>query len=709
MNWFFGVTFVVGLVTGLIIASLRSRKPASKSTQATVELAASKTARQFLEQILDRISDPIFVKDREHRLFYVNEAECRLSGRPREQLIGKTDYDFFPKEQVDIFWRQDDFVFETGKENVNEENITDSDGALRTIITKKSRYIDETGRPYIVGIIRDITDRKRAEDEVHKLNAELEKRVAERTGELQRANQALEEDIARRRSVEQALSAETERLAVTLRSIGEGVIATDTHLRIQLMNGVAESLTGWPAGDAFNRTLPEILRLRGEGVDGAPADPLQDAIRGGPTATDANHATLTDRKGIDRVIAFNVAQIRAHSGAILGQVVVFRDVTEKQRMDQVLANTQRMESIGVLAGGIAHDFNNLLTGLFGHIELARAALDPKDQAQLDLDEALKAWKRAKDLTLQLLTFSKGGAPVKRVVALDGLVRQTVQFARSGSSMSCEFRLPENLWLCEVDPSQIAQVIDNIVINANQAAPRGHLVVEARNTFRPAGPGFEKAGRYVELVFRDSGPGMSPEVVKRAFEPFYTTKETGNGLGLTTVYSIVKKHEGQVEIQSKVGEGTSVLVYLPAAGNTVSVETPPPRAEPVSSRRVLVVDDEEAIRNVLGGILRKQGHEVVTAPSGEEGLLRYRDALRSAPFDLIILDLTLPGGLSGVETLTRLLTLDPKVRAIASSGYFSDPIMADPKRFGFLQALPKPYTYEQVIMALAETLPASASR
>lgn len=707
MNWLIAASVIaVVLAAGFVVARRRlPRNDASELEQLRSELVAAKASRQFLEQILDRISDPIFVKDRQHRLFYVNEAECRLSGHRREELIGKTDYDFFPKEQVDIFWRKDDQVCATGQEDVSEESITDSAGTLRTIITKKSRYIDSRGHAYVVGIIRDITDRKRAEDEIRKLNSELEKRVAERTAELQRANQALEEDIAHRRAMDQALTGETERLAVTLRSIGEGVIATDTHLRIQVMNGVAETLTGWSAAEAMNRPLSEVLRLHVDNDDSSSREPLARVFRDVSERASRSQALLTDRAGAERTVAFTASPIRTPASAVLGQVVVFRDITESLRVEEMMANSQRMESIGVLAGGIAHDFNNLLTGLFGHIELARSSLQHNEQAEQDLEEALKAWKRAKDLTLQLLTFSKGGVPVKRVVALGELVKQTVQFARSGSSMSCEFRLSDNLWLCEVDPGQISQVIDNIVINAIQAAPQGQLIVEARNAFRPAGYQSQHHNdRFVELTFRDSGPGMTADVMKRAFDPFFTTKKSGIGLGLTTVYSIIKKHDGHVELQSKPGQGTAVLIYLPASRDTATPEVSRPAAIPDSKGCLLIVDDEEVVRNVLTSIVTKQGHDVTSAASGEEGIQRYRDALRDGkPFDAVILDLTLPGGLSGVETLTRLLGIDPRVRAIASSGYFSDPIMADPKRFGFVNALPKPYTYEQVKLAVAETL------
>jgi PAS domain S-box-containing protein len=643
------------------------------------------SSRAFLESILNKIGDPVFVKDRSHHLVLVNDAECDLTGHRREELVGKTDYDFFPKQQVDVFWQQDDLVFDTGVENVNEETITDARGVVRTIVTKKTRYVDRDGNPFIVGVIRDISDRKRAEEQVHKLNVELERHVAERTAELER---------------------EKERLAVTLRSLGDAVLATDTEERIQLMNSAAEGITGWPIAQALGRKLDDVLCLRDKNAGNRRALHLDVSPPAG--APREGEELLVARDGTTRVIALNIAPIRSPGEGAMGTVLVFRDITEKQKLEEKLANAQRLESIGVLAAGIAHDFNNLLTGVFGHLELARQTLAGDTLATQHVSEALAAWHRAKDLTRQLLTFSKGGTPIKKPTAVGALIEQTVHFALSGSTIACEIRVPPDLAPCNVDEGQIGQVIDNLVINAVQAMGQGgHISVEARNVIVPAnGRGTLQPGRHVEIAIRDSGPGIPKDIIGKIFDPFFSTKRDGSGLGLTTAYSIIKRHDGQIEIESEPGQGVTVTLRLPAC-DANAVETARTVTEPrPAGAKILVIDDEQTVRQALGGLLSLRGHSVENVASGRDGIACYQNAQHAgSPFDLVIIDLTIPGEIGGAAILEQLRRIDPRVRAVATSGYSEDPVMADPGRFGFAHTLPKPFTLDQVDTVLSEALAA----
>jgi PAS domain S-box-containing protein len=704
MNLVLHLVFL-GIAVALGVVAWRQNRRARRAERALGdrEGAAPLPSGGFADQIVNTVSDPIFVKDLEHRLVYVNDAECRLSGHDREALIGKTDYDFFPKEQVDVFWNRDDRVFETGMEDANEEVITQADGRIRTIVTKKTRYTARDGSQFLVGIIRDITDRKLVEEEVRKLNLELEQRVSERTAELRRSNRALEEDIANRRAAERALSDEKERLSVTLRSIGEGVIAVDTHDRIQLMNNVAEQLTGWTIREAVGRPVAEVLQLRpSASADTERAGQLPDILTSAGVVAIDKDLALLDRTGNARSIAINAAPIRPSASELLGRVIVFRDITDKLRIDELITNTQRIESIGLLAGGIAHDFNNLLTGLFGYIELARASRHSVEDAEQNLDGALTAWRRARDLTRQLLTFSKGGSPIKRVAKIGPLIREDAEFALSGRAIRCTFDLPDDLWLCEIDESQIGQVVDNVVINAVQAMRgQGQLVVEGRNVLAAKEQiGMLAAGRYVHITFKDSGPGMAPEVLRRVFDPYFTTKPEGNGLGLTMVFSIIKKHGGHIDVQSQPGHGTVVRISLPATDAADLQQDVLPPARPRGSSRILVIEDELLVRNVLSAMLKNAGYRVDCCEAGAAGVLRYDEELRAGNrFDVVILDLTLPGELSGKDTLARLRQIDPQVVAIASSGYSEDPVFSDPGKFGFAETLPKPYSNEMLLAAL----------
>jgi PAS domain S-box-containing protein len=648
-------------------------------------LAELEASRSFLRAILDCIGDPIFVKNGQHQMVLVNQAECELSGHPPEAVIGKTDYDFFPRAEVDVFWEKDDLVLATGQEDVNEEVITDAQGTVRTIVTKKTVYRDQQGQPFIVGVIRDISERKRAEDEVHRLAHELEQRVIERTAELER---------------------EKEHLAVTLRSIADAVVTTDTAGRIQLMNSVAERITGWSLAQAAGRHLGAVLRLEagpsGEGV----GDRLRQALALPSGAKHECQYRMIGDDGGERAIALDVAPIRDREGRTLGVISVFRDVTEKLQVEERLANAERIDALGVLAAGIAHDFNNLLTGIFGHLELALKALAAGSDAEPHLSSALAASESARALTRGLLTFAKGGVPVKQPIRVGPLLGRTIKFALSGSAALAELDLPEDLWCCEADEGQIGQVIDNLVINALQAMPGGgRLQVAASNrVIGSALPGAGRSGRFVEIVVRDTGIGIPTGILPKVFDPFFTTKAKGSGLGLTIARSVVERHSGELLLESTPGVGTTVILRLPACETLVTAAHSPVAPESAPAARILVVDDEPSVRSVLGRMLELAGHSVETAASGSEGIARFEQALESGRgFELVVLDLTIPGDLGGTRTLERMAALCPDILAVATSGYADDPVMAEPDRFGFVHTLPKPFTVVQAQNVVAEAL------
>jgi PAS domain S-box-containing protein len=665
---------------------VRSRRPRISSLRvADLErrLEELEASRSFLRAVIDCIGDPIFVKDREHRLVLVNRAECELSGHTADALLGKTDYDFFPRAEVDVFWAKDDLVLATGQEDVNEEVITDARGAVRTIVTKKTLHRARRGDPFIVGVIRDITERKQAEDEVRRLARELEARVAERTAQLEH---------------------EKEQLAVTLRSIADAVITTDTAGRVQLMNSVAERLTGWSLGKARGHHLGEVLRLD-DGPIGVGAL-LGRALALAPGAKCECEQRLVGDDGKARIIALDVAPIRDRGGARFGVVSVFRDVTEKLELEQRLANAERVEALGVLAAGIAHDFNNLLTGVFGHLELALKASPEGSDAGSHLSSALAVSESARALTRELLTFAKGGAPVKAPVHLGPLLARTIKFVLSGSAVVAEFDLADDLWCCEADEGQIGQVVHNVAINALQAMPDGgRLGVAARNRMvEQPRAGATGNGRFVEIVLQDTGVGIPATVLPRIFDPFFTTKAKGSGLGLPVARSVVGRHGGELRVESAPGSGTAVTIRLPACDPQIDVAEEPPPPAPSRAARILVVDDEPSVRVVLNEMLRRAGHSVETAASGSEGIARFAQALeRGRGFDVVVLDLTIPGDLSGTGTLRRIAALCPDVVAVATSGYADDAVMAEPVRFGFANALPKPFTMAQAHGVVAEAL------
>jgi PAS domain S-box-containing protein len=383
-----------------------------------------------------------------------------------------------------------------------------------------------------------------------------------------------------------------------------------------------------------------------------------------------------------------------------GQVVGFRgtvvDMTERKQVESALLNTQKLEALGVLAGGIAHDFNNMLAGIFGYHDIAREWL--KDGSTKEAVECLEkvgaVFSRAKALTHQLLTFSKGGTPVKKKISINAVLRDTVQFSLSGSSSKATFDISDNLWICEADEHQIGQVIDNIVINARQSMPLGgEICITARNIFENQSIIKQlPRGRYISVAINDCGIGIPQEIISRIFDPFFTTKQKGSGLGLATTYSIVKKHDGHIFVESTPGKGSTFTIYLPASLSEIVMETEIQNVIPKIARySVLLMDDEDFIRDIGAIALEELGCDLVAVSNAAEAIDCFeKRQSEGKPFDLLILDLTIPGGKGGLQVLQVLLKTDPALKAIASSGYSDDPVMADPLKFGFKGKLAKPY-------------------
>jgi signal transduction histidine kinase/ActR/RegA family two-component response regulator len=401
------------------------------------------------------------------------------------------------------------------------------------------------------------------------------------------------------------------------------------------------------------------------------------------------------------------------------QTDVIRQQVESERaarLEAALARASKLESLGVLAGGIAHDFNNLLTVVMGNLSLAR--LDPNIDAETVhcLSESERAAMRARDLTRQLLTFAKGGAPMKASTRLPDIVREAAEFALHGSKSRCEFRFAPNVWLADADKAQIGQVVHNIVINANEAMPHGGTIqVVMANEELASARGPLTPGRYVRMSFTDNGAGISPEIVARIFDPYFTTKKSGSGLGLATVYSIVKKHQGHVEVTSQPGQGTTFTIWLPAADEPAAeLEAPKVTAHVAAkkSARVLLMDDEPSIRMLGATMLKRMGLEVTAVNDGSAVVNEYASATAAGKrYDLVILDLTVPGGMGGAEAMEQLRAMDANVRAIVSSGYSSDPVMANYQRHGFHGRVPKPYVTEDLSSVVKKVLdlePAGAS-
>ncbi len=499
-------------------------------------------------------------------------------------------------------------------------------------------------------------------------------------------------DLTAARSAERELAAERERLSVTLRAMAEGVITTDTDGLVQFMNDAAGELTGWAPEVAVGRPFEQVCVLATEGVERHPQIPVTAALAQDRPIDLPGQTVLRPRTGAPRRVEGRCAPMHDMVGRAIGAVLVLRDVTERSRLELELLRASKMESIGVLAGGIAHDFNNLLAVVMGNLTLVLLDERVPPRAAKWLRDAERGTLRARELTQQLLTFAKGGEPVRTAVSLAEVVKEAAEFGLHGAAARCEFDFAPDLKPADVDKGQIGQVVQNLVINAVQAMPGGGVIrINLRNDRVSAGVMPLPSGEYVRLEITDSGRGIPPEYLGRIFEPFFTTKEYGTGLGLATVYSVIHKHSGHVTVESAVGQGTTFRIWLPPA------KSPPVGAPSTNGSvarlngRVLFMDDEAPIRVMTKALLEKLGLEATVACDGGEAVREYTVAHASGrPFHAVIMDLTVPGAMGGAEAMREILKIDPEARGIVSSGYSSDPVMANFRAHGFRAMVPKPY-------------------
>jgi PAS domain S-box-containing protein len=377
------------------------------------------------------------------------------------------------------------------------------------------------------------------------------------------------------------------------------------------------------------------------------------------------------------------------------------DITTRKQVEEELLRGRKLESLGVLTCGIAHDFNNFLTIIAGNISLAKMRTQPADPMCDILEQAAVACNRATSLASQLLTFGKGGAPVKRPVPLAGLVKDAVDLARAGATATINLAIEGNLWSAEIDIEQISQALHNILLNARQAMPEGGIIeVRAENVIFDADSLSVRGGKYVMMSVRDHGGGIAAEVLPRIFDPYFTTKQGGSGLGLATAHTIIAKHEGYITAQSSPGVETTFSIYIPACETARPEESSVGQQLQTGSGRILVMDDEEALRILLAQTLERLGYEVECARDGAEAIELYQKAKDSGHcFDIVLVDLTIPGGAGGKEVAARLREIDDSVVLIVSSGYANTPIMSEFRSYGFNDVISKPWTPAQLSAVL----------
>ena len=646
------------------------------------EKALKESERRY-RTILEDIEEGYFEVDLTGNYIFVNEAMCQIRGQSKAELIGMNNRDFMTKETAQKVFKVFNQVYNSGKPvKTTDWETIHKDGAKRHMEVSVSLIKDAKDQPCgFRGLVRDVTQKKQDEAEL----------------------------ISTKNFLQNILNSSI-----------DGITTTDLHGKVTYCTPKLQDMTGYEPKEIIGK---KIATFYGNGIQDAKKVMTMLKEKGELT----NYETKFRKKDGALIDVFlSASLLRIQNGEITGTLGIFKDITDKKRLEEDLLQAQKLESVGVLAGGIAHDFNNLLTVILGNISLAKGDLTKGDILEF-LSEAEKASLKAKGLTHQLITFSKGGAPVKKTASLIEFTKNSVNFALSGSNVRCEFSLPDDLWRVEYDENQMEHAINGLINNAVEAMPEGGIIkIFAENIMIKEEEGQSlnlQKSKYVKISIRDQGSGISEEILPRIFDPYFSTKDRGNqkgmGLGLTTVYSIISRHKGHINVDSEKDAGATFHIYLPA----ISAEGKAQRAErdlgspsttvkPQSTiidhqstvKRVLVMDDEESLRNLVKLMLIRFGYEVGLARDGAEAIALYKEALMTGQrFDAVILDLTIKGGMGGEQAIKELIKIDPDVKAIISSGYFNDPVMANFRDYGFRRAMPKPYTTDTLGKALGEVL------
>ncbi|HPP95917.1 MAG TPA: PAS domain S-box protein [Spirochaetota bacterium] len=597
----------------------------------------------------------VFFKDENIRAIYLSKNYENMLGMPLEDILGKTMDEIFPSDLAKGMIEDDKRVLQKGEIVSVDEELN---GRYYTTIKFPLAIGD---KKYLAGYTLDITERVLSK-----------KQVEEERGKL----------------------------FVTLRSIGDAVITTDADCNITLMNPTAEALTGWSLDAAMGKPLWDVIRIKDRNTGLNCCDIIKE-ILSQKNKVFPEETILVKKNGEELYIENTLATIKIKE-SIIGLVIVFRDVSIKLKTDKLLQNAQKLESLGVLAGGIAHDFNNLLAGIFGYLELIKIyALNSELQKiTSSADKALSVMSRAKFLTQQLLTFARGGAPQKSLLNINDILESSVDVAFNGTGVIGELDVSTGLWSCSADKAQFCQVIDNLLINSIQSMPNGGVVtVEAENFLNKGDKKIPSIpeGEYIKISVKDNGIGIPSEIMPRLFDPFFTTKKDHTGLGLSIAYSIVTRHGGTIVPESDGVSGSTFSIYFPSdSGKDRKYQGDSAEGYGKFQGRVLVMDDEPFVLETTEKILSSLGFSVDTARNGNEAIEMYMEAKDKEPFTLLILDLTIKGGMGGQETLDYIRKIDSSVLAIAASGYSSLPVMSDPSSYGFIGKLEKPYKIEDMV-------------
>ncbi len=653
-------------------------RDASGNVSSCVEIVKDITERKNTESalmeseerfrtIFNAVSESISISDMDGNYIDVNNGMLKMFGfDSKEEVVGKSGFSLVDPSMLEGINTDRINPTEIAPDfPVMEIPLVRKDGTKFSGENSSRITYDKEGKPkYLVSVLRNVTERKKAEE---------------------------------------ALRTSEEKLRLMFSSVSDGILSLDLNGIVLDANDKLLELHGLKSKDEIigKNGLDFIAPEDHQKILAAAAELLKTGISG------IIEVTALKKGGSSFAGEISISVMKDAEGKPVSFIDTIRDITGQKLIEQERQKIDRLESIGTLAGGIAHDFNNILTGILGNISLAQRYLEPESKAYERMAEAEKASLRARNLTSRLLTFAKGGEPIIDIINIPELLKESVAFALRGSNVRCSYSLPDNLWSVKADEGQINQVMTNIVINADQAMPRGGTLKIAASNKRIGDDDVLplSKGNYVLISIQDNGCGIPPEDIENIFEPYFTTKHGGSGLGLTSAFSIIKNHQGHIMIESELGIGTTFNIYLPASTKKAPMAQESLQEAPISGGgKILIMDDEEVIRLLLKNILNSSGFSVDVTSNGAEAIKKYAKAKKMGlPYDAIIMDLTIPGGMGGKEAIRILLDIDPGVKAIVSSGYSNDPIMANFKDYGFSGVVAKPYKTKEVEKTINDVL------
>jgi len=644
-----------------------------KPTYEDLEQKVRELEKKVVEQdqksidILNCLADQVVYHDTDMRIAWANSAAAEALSMPLEQFAGKYCYEIWHQKTNICDNCHVDKVLETGLSQTGTINLPNGN-----ILSVGCYPIFDNNRKIqgVLEVVSDITDRK-----------------------------SLEEDLRE----------SEERFRTVLEASPDPVVVYDMNGNVIFFNAAFTKIFGWTLEERLGKKMDQFVPEE----NWPEINIMIEKVLAGERISGIETRRYT-KEGNIIPINLSAAIYKDRDGNPSGSVVNLQDISDQKRIQTKLQQAQKMESIGILAGGIAHDFNNLLSIIMGNISLAEDDIEPESGISEFLKEANKACLRSQELTKQLITFSKGGAPVKKPGSIGDLVKDTTISTTSGFNVRCEFFLPHNLWLVEIDEDQMKHAIKNMIVNAVESMPDGGSIDVRAENFSISSETVEQGlklykGKYIKISIRDQGVGIPEEHLPMIFDPYFSTKEMGVqkglGLGLSITYSIISRHDGQITVESKLGVGTTFALYLPVYEKDIRelkpVEILKPEKPAIRTGRILLMDDEEMTRNLANQILNRFGYDVELAKDGVEVIELYKKALDSGKsFEVIILDLTIKGGMGGKDAIKKILQINPQAKAIVSSGYSNDPVMTDYRKHGFIGSLPKPYTMKDLSVALS---------